>query len=162
MPLDACRKVDEKLQLAAWLLDTGVPEAELDSLVARLAAEMVASGEPPRARCAAPQAAPPARARAKRGAALRPPARACLTTRRPIPFPRTPPPPPHPTPHLKPRICLPYRFTLILALALVLALALALTLTLTLTCAAGVAHSAAPGRAVSLAALWHLALVVVA
>ena len=51
---------------------------------------------------------------------------------------------------------------LILALALVLALALTLTLTLILTCATGVAHSAAPGRAVSLAALGHLALVVVA
>ena len=71
MPLDACRKVDEKLQLAAWLLETGVPEAELDSLVARLAAEMVVSVELLRDCWSELKAALPAVARAKIGAALR-------------------------------------------------------------------------------------------
>ena len=38
-------KLSAKLQLSAFLLDAGVPEAELDALVARLAAEMVVSVE---------------------------------------------------------------------------------------------------------------------
>ena len=41
LPEAVRRKLATKLELSAFLLDAGVPEAELEPLVARLAAEMV-------------------------------------------------------------------------------------------------------------------------